>query len=70
MQNRSSPRLERIREVGAALAAAHIMPAWVTQQVDGLSRRWDELQAEVVSFFYLFHKSRNNVQFRNANELK
>lgn len=47
MQNRSSPRLESIREVGAALAAAHIMPRWVTGEVDALGARWDTLRQEV-----------------------
>lgn len=47
MQNRSSPRLESIREVGAALAAAHIMPRWVTGEVDALGARWDTLRKEV-----------------------
>ncbi|KAI8437244.1 hypothetical protein MSG28_011630 [Choristoneura fumiferana] len=49
MQNRSSPRLASIREVGAALAAAHIMPRWVTQEVDGLGARWEKLQAEAAA---------------------
>lgn len=45
VQNHSAERLSRIEAVGRQLADAHIMPAWIRAQLDGLATRWETLRA-------------------------